>query len=95
MAGIRSCTVSYRDFEGVKHSVEVTAESLYEAAVLGMKAMQAPWGNAPSLEIEVRVRAPEVRHTVSNAILTAWLSRQGKTPKEKALKARLLDLMRS
>lgn len=38
---LRSCVVTYQDTEGVKHSVEVTAESLYEAAILGMKALKA------------------------------------------------------
>jgi transketolase len=29
--------------KGIKHSVEVTAETLYEAAVLGMTAQNIPW----------------------------------------------------
>jgi hypothetical protein len=37
---LRSCIVSYQDLEGVTHSIEVTAETLYEAAVLGMQAMK-------------------------------------------------------
>ena len=96
MPEVRSCVITYQDIEGVKHSVEVTAESLYEAAILGMKAMKVPnWENAPNLEIEVRERAPETRHTVWNSVLTAWLARNGKTPKEQALKAPLRELVRS
>ena len=33
----RSCFVSFTDSYGLQHSVEVTAESLYEAAVLAIK----------------------------------------------------------
>jgi hypothetical protein len=33
------------DLEGVKHSVEITAGSLFEAAVIGMKAMKVPTGS--------------------------------------------------
>ena len=92
---IRSCTVCYQDIEGVRHSVEVTAESLYEAAVLGMNTLHvANWHNAPNLTIEVRVKAPEVTHTISNAVLAAWLARNGKSPREQALKTRLKELMR-
>jgi hypothetical protein len=40
MAALRSCTVSYRDSEGVTHTVDVSAASLYEAAVLGLKAFE-------------------------------------------------------
>jgi hypothetical protein len=30
------------DHGAITHSVEITAETLYEAAILGMKAMRAP-----------------------------------------------------
>ena len=36
MLELRSCRVSYQDSDGIGHSVEVTAETLYEAAILGM-----------------------------------------------------------
>jgi hypothetical protein len=92
---LRSCIVPYRDPDGVKHSVQVTAESLFEAAILGMKAMKVPnWENVPNLEIEVRERAPETRHLVWNSVLTAWLARNGKSPKEQALRVRLRELIR-
>jgi len=32
------CVVSYLDIDGLRHSVEVDAESLFEAAVLGLCA---------------------------------------------------------
>lgn len=34
------CIVSYVDLDGVRHSVEVNAEGLYEAAVLGLAAFK-------------------------------------------------------
>jgi hypothetical protein len=93
---LRSCIVSYGDLDGIRHSVEVTAETLYEAAILGMKALKvANWESPPNLEIEIRERQPEVRHSVRNSVLSAWLARNGKTPKEQALKARLRELVRS
>lgn len=96
MPELRSCQVSYQDLDGIRHSVGVTAETLYEAAVLGMIALRATgWMNAPNLTIEVTVKAPETTHSISNAVLTAWLSRAGKSPREQALKSRLLDLTRT
>jgi hypothetical protein len=92
---LRSCRVSYQDQEGIKHSVDVTAETLYEAAVLGMKALRvAGWLDAPHLMINVTVRAPETTHTIRNAALAAWLSCAGKSPREQVLKSRLLELLR-
>jgi hypothetical protein len=96
MPELRSCRVSYQDGDGIRHSVEVTAETLYEAAVLGMTALRAAgWLNAPNLTIEVTVKAPETTHSIRGAVLAAWLSRAGKSPREQVLKSRLLELMRN
>ena len=67
MPELRSCRVSYQDSDGIRHSVEVTAETLYEAAVVGMTTLRAAgWMDAPNLTIEVTVKAPET-HTRSTA----------------------------
>jgi hypothetical protein len=42
VAAIRSGTVVYQDPDGITHFVDVTAETLYEAAVLGMNALNVP-----------------------------------------------------
>lgn len=36
----RMCVVSFRDREGVEHVAEVTAESLFEAAALGLNQFE-------------------------------------------------------
>jgi hypothetical protein len=36
----RQCTVSFSDHEGIRHSVHVPAESLYEAAVLALRVFR-------------------------------------------------------
>jgi hypothetical protein len=36
----KNCTVSFQDSDGVRHSVEVGAATLYEAAVLALKAFR-------------------------------------------------------
>ena len=41
---VRSCRVTIRDTEGIEHTAEVTAESLYEAVALGLRAIrQCSW----------------------------------------------------
>jgi len=37
---VRSCRVTIQDLDGVAHTVEVTAESLYEAVVQGLAALR-------------------------------------------------------
>jgi hypothetical protein len=73
----------------------VTAETLYEAAVLGMTTHRAArWTDAPNLTIEVADKAPETTHSIKSGVLAAWLSRSGKSPREQALKSRLLEFIR-
>jgi hypothetical protein len=38
--GFRKCTVSYCDVNGVEHSVEVSADSLYEAVAQGLRVFR-------------------------------------------------------
>jgi len=45
---LRTCTVSFLGPSGVRHSIEVTAESVYEAAALGVSALRnSGWADAP------------------------------------------------
>jgi hypothetical protein len=37
---VRSCKVTVKDMEGVAHTVEVTAATLYDAVALGMAAIR-------------------------------------------------------
>jgi hypothetical protein len=36
----KTCTASFRDSDGVRHSVDVGAETLYQAAVLALKSFR-------------------------------------------------------
>jgi hypothetical protein len=37
---LRTCTVAVKDAQGVEHSVDVTAETLYEAIATALAALQ-------------------------------------------------------
>ena len=87
------CVVSFVDLDGLRHSVEVQADGLYEAAVLGLVVFQKhafePGGLTP-LEVEVR---SSITHTVTVKKVRDWLERSVKTPKEALLKERLRALL--
>jgi hypothetical protein len=55
--------------EDTVHSVEVTADSLYEAVARGMKALQSnDWSGPGACEVryvDVTVKEPEVTHRVN------------------------------
>jgi hypothetical protein len=62
------------DPEGIEHSVEVSAESLYEAVALAICALrQDDWSPPPGLRLRVSVRQPVVEHAVEMRRLTARL----------------------
>jgi hypothetical protein len=93
VAELRTCRVSYRDLEGVTHTVEVSASSLYEAAVLALKAFeQTGWADHPVGVMEVEVRSPAVKHQIPVVRVTNWLRSAG-MPRDVALKSRLREIL--
>jgi hypothetical protein len=68
--GVRACVVSFAGQRGVRHSVEVTAETLYEAAAQALSIFrQSAWADAigPGTELCVTVRNPETTHCVARS----------------------------
>src|SRR5437762_1581846 len=95
---IRTCLVSCCDLNGIEHTVEITAGTLYEAVA---QALQIFRGNDWVGEIgqglttvKVVVKQPPVAHHVRIKDFERWLETQGKTPAEMSLKARVRDLVR-
>jgi len=87
-----ACNVSFVDLDGIRHSVEVEAEGLYEASVLGLCAFrkhELEPGGMTQLEVEVR---SSITHTLTVIKVREWLQRGVRTPKEAVLKERLRAL---
>ena len=85
---VRTCVVSFHDIDGMQHAVEVNAASLYEAAVLGLKAFRSSSFVEHSLpgtntRLKVTVRSEEATHEVAVAQVETWLCGQGKSPRER------------
>lgn len=87
------CFVSYLDTSGVRHAVELDAESMYEAAALALKAVKEnelePGGMA-NLEVEIR---KTITHTLTVKRLHEWLDGGCKSPNERVIKERLKELV--
>jgi phosphoribosylformimino-5-aminoimidazole carboxamide ribonucleotide (ProFAR) isomerase len=69
----------------VSHTAEVTAESLYEAVALGLKAIRGKdWveGLREQFKVDVSVSDIPVRHTVEMKEFNAWLERDGGAPRD-------------
>jgi hypothetical protein len=93
----RTCYVSFTDNEGIRHSVEVTACTLYEAAVMAIAQFRrcgfttnAP---GPATRLTVAVKSPSTTHEVQWGKVETWIQSAGK-PNEQAMKNRLRELLR-
>jgi hypothetical protein len=94
---VRSCKVTVQDMDGVAHTVEVTAGSLYEAVALGMAAIRTDeWvtGIATGLNtVKVRVANPAVEHEVRLMDFTKWLDKGGGSPREVTDRTRIRSIL--
>ncbi len=67
-AEMAACRVSYVDLEGFRHSVELEAGSLYEAAVLAVSTFRQHHfepGDLTNLEVEIRTAITRIRRLVT------------------------------
>jgi hypothetical protein len=91
--GMATCVVSYLDHSGIRHTVEVQAESLYEAAVLAVRVFRdndcEPVG-MNELHVEIRT---SITHSLTVIRLHEWLNGGAKTPKDAVTKDRLRSLL--
>jgi hypothetical protein len=93
---LRACAVSFVDVRGVRHSVEVEAESLYEAAVLATCRFRGdPWIHqvGPGTVLDIEVREPSTRHSISLQQVERWLGGATTNPNEAMKKARLKTML--
>ena len=87
---VRACVVSFLDSDGLRHSVEVQAGSLYEAAVLAIGAFRKHnCQPGPASQLQIEVTGPSVTHTVTVRKVREWLEGGAKSPNEKVMKERL------
>jgi len=88
-----SCLVSYLDTSGIRHTVEVEAESLYEAVLLGVQAFRehdCDPGEVRPIDVEMR---KSITHTLTLSRVQQWLDGACRSPKEKVTKERLKALL--
>ncbi|HET9402652.1 MAG TPA: hypothetical protein VFO34_17025 [Candidatus Acidoferrales bacterium] len=82
----KSCRVTLRDSDGIAHTAEVTAETLFEAVALGLAALRRhEWIEGihhSSGLVKVSVADVRVEHEVMLKDFLSWLESLGKFPRE-------------
>src|SRR3984957_10938710 len=94
---LKTCKVSCFDLKEVKHTVEVSASSIYEAVAQALRIFRDhEWvedlgrGQTP---ISVKVKSPEIEHTVRVQDFERWLEASPRSPVEMILKNRLREIL--
>ena len=86
-----------QDLNRTTHSLDVTAESLYEAVAQALAMLrEEEWvGDIGKglTAVTVQVRHPEVTHVVRIQDFERWLSGSCKSPAETILKSRLRQIL--
>jgi hypothetical protein len=94
---MRSCRVTIQDMDGVSHTVEVTAATLYEAVAQGLAAIRGnEWvaGIAQGLNVvKVSVANVRVEHEVRLMDFTKWLDRTVGSPREVSDRHRIRSIL--
>ena len=93
---VRSCLVTLTEPDGPSHRVQVEAETLYEAAALGIAAFKRhAFGGTigPATRLEIQILEPSVTHTLSVQQVHRWLSGATASPNERVRKDRLKAML--
>jgi len=90
--------MSFGDEKGVRHAVQVSALSLYEAVELEVPALRdLGWSEDidQASELRVEVQSPTVVHTIDRFKLRRWVQVPGgRGPREVVLKENLKKTLR-
>src|SRR5439155_3134049 len=88
---------NHQDMDGVSHTVEVTAATLYEAVAQGLAAIRRnEWvaGIAQGFNVvKVSVADVRVEHEVKLGDFTKWLDRTGGSPREVSDRYRIRSIL--
>lgn len=94
---VRCCKVTVKDVEGVAHTVDVTASTLYEAVALGMAAVRSEgWANGIAMglnSVKVRVTNVAVEHEIQLKEFTKWLEKTSGSPREMSDRKRVKSIL--
>ena len=73
--GVTRCRVSFTDSEGIPHTVEVQAESLYEAVAFAVAEFRSDLLTAapgPMTEFTVSIQRPAIEHRIRLSQVSKW-----------------------
>ncbi|MGO9606607.1 MAG: hypothetical protein ACLQAT_25010 [Candidatus Binataceae bacterium] len=95
---VKTCRVTCSDSRGVAHTVEVTAQTLYEAVAQALRLFREnDWtedSQRVPATVTVRIKQPELEHQVRIRDFENWLESAARSPADMTLKNRLRALVK-
>jgi hypothetical protein len=98
MSEERDCVVKLVDDHGVEHSVKVRAESVYEAALKGLKKLERVGWESDGSQIGwviVEIWEQPTQHRVHVGKMLGWIKSGGRTPRDETRKGKLRALLKN
>lgn len=91
----KTCRVTIPDTNGIEHTAEVSADTLYEAVARGIAALQAhSWtGDLVQGSVRVMVKDTPVEHSVRLIDFNKWLAKPGGVPRDITQRQKLREIL--
>ena len=93
----RTCRVTITDMDGIEHTAQFTAASLYEAIARGIASLRKQeWIDGMTLtagSVTVEVGEAPVEHKVKLTDFHTWLERPGGSPRDVAQRANIREIL--
>ena len=92
---MKTCRVTIRDMDGIDHTAQVTADTLFEAVARGIVALKAnSWtGDLVQGSAQVMVNDTPVEHTVRLREFHTWLARTAGAPREISHRQKVREIL--
>ena len=88
--------MSFKSATGISHGVDVEAETLYEAAAIGLARLKKDgWieGLGPGSRLEIVVREPSTVHSLTVQQLQRWVNGVTSSPAEVLRRSKVKHLL--
>lgn len=84
--------------DGIEHTAQVSASTLYEAIALGLRAIKkSSWaGEIPEglTTVTVHILEDPIEHAVQMQVFKKWLAKDGGSPSDRAARAKVREILR-
>ncbi len=84
--------------DGIEHTAQVSASTLYEAIALGLRAIKkSSWaGEIPEglTTVTVHILEDPIEHSVQMQVFRKWLAKDGGSPSDRAARAKVREILR-